>query len=180
MNKQDIRSELVAKRKSLTTNEIKQNSQRVLDRIIHSDVWFNARHVGIYLPFNGEIDLSMLLDESTKDIYIPAIMGQSMQFHRHHANLIIRPHRYGILQPNFIPELEPAALDLCLTPLVGFDMNGNRLGMGGGYYDRYFAGNQQTILAGVAHQFQQVSQLPADPWDVKLQHIFTDQGHITP
>ncbi len=179
MIKQDFRSALLTQRKQLGASQVQANSEHVVKHIINSELWQDSRHIAIYFPFNGEIDLSPLLKETTKDIYLPAIKGQSMQFHCHRPNLILRPHRFGILQPDYVSGHESHTLDLCLMPLVGFDFNGNRLGMGGGYYDRFFANKPPTIMAGVAHSFQHISQLPTDPWDVKLQHIFTEQGHKT-
>ncbi|WP_223787910.1 5-formyltetrahydrofolate cyclo-ligase [Marinicella meishanensis] len=177
MNKQDIRAPLRQQRARLSTAQIQSNSAQVVQHIIESSLWQQALKVAIYWPCQGEIDLTALLTGSDKAIYLPAIQGQNMQFQRHHENLILHPHRYGMRQPAFIEGLTPAPLDLCLMPLLGFDEQGNRLGLGGGFYDRYFADQPPTTLAGVAHAFQQVAQLPTDAWDVKLQHIFTEQGH---
>lgn len=177
MNKATIRSQLQSARKQLTPAEAEQHSQATIKHITASTFWADANHVAIYLPCGGEIDLRPLLDVSAKHFYLPSIKGQHMQFQRWHHKLAINPHRFGMQQPDFINELPPAKLDLCLMPLVGFDGSGNRLGMGGGFYDRYFEHNDHTTLAGVAHQCQQVDSLPVDSWDVKLHHIFTEQGH---
>lgn len=101
-----------------------------------------------------------------------------MQFHLYDEHLRIHQHKFGIKQPIYDDTLKQTELDLCLMPLLGFDLNGNRLGMGGGYYDRYFEDNQNTVLAGVAYRFQHIDKLFADSWDVKLHHIFTEQGHL--
>lgn len=177
MNKQALRAPLRQQRTQLNTDQIKRHSAQVVQHIIAAPVWQQAQHVAIYWPCHGEIDLTALLSNSDKQWYLPAIKGQAMQFQRHHPDLTLHPHRFGMRQPDFIDGLSPAPLELCLMPLLGFDDQGNRLGLGGGFYDRYFAHNMHTILAGVAHAFQQVAQLPTDSWDVKLQHIFTEQGH---
>jgi 5-formyltetrahydrofolate cyclo-ligase len=76
--------------------------------------------------------------------------------------------------------IQPLALDLVLTPLVGFDHKGNRLGMGGGYYDRSFAfllrrqNWKKPRLVGLAYDFQQLDKLPAKNWDVPLTAVATD------
>jgi 5-formyltetrahydrofolate cyclo-ligase len=77
--------------------------------------------------------------------------------------------------------LAPEALDLVLAPLVVFDPQRNRIGMGGGYYDRSFefrkqAGRDAPILIGVAHELQKVEQLIAEDWDVRLDMVVTDGG----
>ena len=77
--------------------------------------------------------------------------------------------------------LAPEALDLVLAPLVVFDPQRNRIGMGGGYYDRSFEFRKQAqrdapILIGVAHELQKVDQLIAEDWDVRLDMVVTDGG----
>ncbi len=176
MNKNEFRAQLRTHRKNLTAQAIKDSSPQVTRHILQSSLWSNNQHIAIYLPFNGEVDLTELLNDSNKNLYVPSIQSERMQFHLFTPELAIKNHRYGIKQPDFVQGLAEPELDLCLMPLVAFDHKGHRLGMGGGFYDRYFANNQHTILAGVAYQFQQIEQLPTDSWDVKLQYIFTEQG----
>ncbi len=85
-----------------------------------------------------------------------------------------------MMQSDFIDGLKRAHLDVCFLPLLGFDALGHRLGMGGGFYDRYFEHNSETLLIGVAHDCQQVDSLPVDDWDVKLHAIVTESQIITP
>ena len=74
----------------------------------------------------------------------------------------------------------PSLLSLVLLPLVAFDAKGNRMGMGGGYYDRAFEFKQKTLsylprLIGLAHELQKKEQLPTESWDIPLFAIFTDK-----
>lgn len=178
MNKSTIRTELLRQRRQMDDALIQKHSAKIIAHICASTIFKEASQVALYLPINGEVDLSALMTDSDKNFYLPSINQQTMQFHRHHSQLILKQHRFGCLQPEFKADHVAPDIDLCLLPLVGFDHQGNRLGMGGGYYDRYFADNDTTILAGIAYLFQQVEQLPTDSWDVKLQHIFTEQGHL--
>ncbi|VAW43935.1 5-formyltetrahydrofolate cyclo-ligase, partial [hydrothermal vent metagenome] len=165
MNKTTIRSQLLKQRKSLNPNQIASLSEKIVKHITQSELYQQANHIALYLPFNGEVDLTALLQVEHKKHYLPSIQGKHMQFQRHTPSLLLKKHRYGIDQPEFIGSLQPVQpvqLDLCLMPLVGFDLNGNRLGMGGGYYDRYFehivTDNNATQLAGIGYQFQQQQQ----------------------
>ncbi len=89
---------------------------------------------------------------------------------------------YGIREPKLIPANRRAAwaLDLVLLPLVAFDALGNRMGMGGGYYDRTFSfkslrkGMTGPNLIGLAHEIQRVEKLPIESWDIPLTSIVTD------
>jgi len=183
MNKTTIRSQLLRRRKRLNKNQITDLSKKIVNSITQSALYQKTNHIAIYLPFNGEVDLSNLLKIKNKHHYLPSIKNQQMQFQLHTPELELKKHRYGIQQPTFIESLEPIQLDLCLMPLVGFDMLGNRLGMGGGFYDRYFAPqktnqNMQTQLAGIGYHFQQQQQLPTQSWDVRIKHLFTEHGYF--
>ncbi len=91
------------------------------------------------------------------------------------ATLAIGPH--GLNQPPAdAPECRP---DIILTPLVAFDARLNRLGQGAGHYDRAFTGLPDAWRVGVAWSVQRVDTLPADPWDVPLHAVITEQGWIT-
>ncbi len=176
MDKAHFRATLSARRKQLSPSWIASHSQQIIQHILKSDIWHNATHIALYLPFNGEVDLRDLLSQADKQLYLPSIQGQQMQFQLFQQHIPLKQHAYGMGQPDFINGLKAPALDLCLMPLLGFDLYGNRLGMGGGYYDRYFAPPNHTVMAAVAYQFQHIEQLPADQWDVKLHHIFSEQG----
>ncbi len=92
------------------------------------------------------------------------------------------PNRFGIPEPVITPRswLRAQELDLILVPLVGFDLEGNRLGMGGGFYDRSLEflhdrrGWIHPKLLGLAHELQKLEALVPSPWDVPLQGIATD------
>jgi 5-formyltetrahydrofolate cyclo-ligase len=77
--------------------------------------------------------------------------------------------------------LQPVELDVVLAPLVVFDENRNRIGMGGGFYDRSFAMRKDAaislpVLIGVAHELQKVEQIIPEDWDVRLDMVVTDQA----
>lgn len=176
MSKSTIRDQLRLRRSGLSEAHRHQANLQIVEHIRNSEFWQQAKAVAIYLAFGDEADISALL-ESTQAIYLPSIKGKDMQFQLFTEGTQFETLGYGLKQPCFIDDLPQDSLDLYLMPLVGFDLNGTRLGMGGGYYDRYFATHHKGIRAGVAYQCQQVEQLPSDPWDVKIQHIFTEQGH---
>lgn len=182
MNKITIRKQLLQRRTSLSNKQSADLSAKIVNHIIGSALYQQAQHVALYLPFNGEVDISALLQLKHKQHYLPSIQGQLMQFQPFNSALSLIKHPYGFSQPAFIESLPAPELDLCLMPLVGFDMHGTRLGMGGGYYDRYFAPKENhtshTQLAGVGYQLQQRDNLPIQNWDVKINHLFTEQGYF--
>ena len=120
-------------------------------------------------------------------MYWPVITGQSLRFgllqSQREDQLQLSPlkaNRFGIAEPDLpASQLLPATrLDIIVVPLVAFDGHGNRLGMGGGFYDRSLADSSghSPLLIGYAHDLQQVNQLPARPWDKKLHAVVTESG----
>jgi 5-formyltetrahydrofolate cyclo-ligase len=150
-------------------------------------------HIAGYLPNDGEISPLPLLhaaQRSGKCIYLPLLAtGKTLLFMRYRPGLTpLRRNRLGILEPYFRSEdlIPPERLDLALLPLVAFDIEGNRLGMGGGFYDRTFAFKQRRaqavgpVLVGTAHQLQKTrDSLAIKRWDIPMDFIATDRALYT-
>lgn len=146
-----------------------------------------ARRIALYLANDGELDpapLARALWRLGKRLYLPVLHPYAegrLWFAEYRPDSRMRRNRYGIPEPDLrhAGQLKAQALDVVLTPLVAFDTDGNRLGMGGGYYDRTFAFTQRQgagrrpLMIGVAHEFQRVERLPAQCWDVRLRAIAT-------
>jgi len=147
-----------------------------------------ARHIAVYIAMDGEIDPAELIAHARtagKTLYLPVLEHADdgiLEFAPWQPETPLYPNRFRIPEPRVSAESLRAAqdLDLVLTPLVAFDVHGNRLGMGGGYYDRSFAflktGVRKPLLIGLAYEFQRVSVLPAEPWDVPLAGVASDGG----
>lgn len=151
--------------------------------------FLRSRRIALYLANDGEIDpewLRQLAESAGKEVFLPLLhpfRHNSLLFQRHQAGRTLASNRFGIAEPRLGDEpLAPAwSLDVVFMPLVAFDSTGNRLGMGGGFYDRTFARaprrhHFRPLLVGLAHAFQQVESLPREPWDIPLDAIATDRG----
>ena len=125
-----------------------------------------------------------------KKCYLPVVSAaipKSLDFYLYEKEDVLVPNQYGILEPeqtNKSPfPLEQ--LEIVLVPLIGFDLQGHRLGTGGGYYDRSFAfllslpKPHQPYLMGLGYQCQAVDALPVDAWDVSLEGLLTEKKLIT-
>ncbi|WP_317932462.1 5-formyltetrahydrofolate cyclo-ligase [Halioxenophilus sp. WMMB6] len=167
----------------------RQAAARQLSRAIYSSQLFlRARHIALYWPMGEEIDPRPLLHFGPlarhKHWYLPVVNQRGyMQFHRYHADAPLAVNRYGIAQPLAHPGrvVDLWRLDLVLMPLVSFDHLGNRLGMGGGYYDRWLATQKRRLrrprLVGIGFYCQKYEQaLPTEPWDQPLDGIVTEKG----
>jgi 5-formyltetrahydrofolate cyclo-ligase len=161
-----------------------------LARLIASTSFFkSSRRLACYFPHDGEIDPRPLMRQAwirKKCCYLPVLsrLQDSLWFARVLPNTRFRRNRFGIPEPVVEKRglLRARSLDLILMPLVGFDLQGNRLGMGGGFYDRSLAFLRyrqywkRPRLMGLAYDFQQVDILTADPWDIPMQAVVTDQA----
>nr|WP_040697546.1 5-formyltetrahydrofolate cyclo-ligase [Pseudoalteromonas citrea] len=143
-------------------------------------------HIALYLSNDGELSTKQLIQHLTEEnhtIYLPIIHpfnGTTLLFQRYEKNSPMIANRYAILEPKLnCSHICPLySLDYLFTPLVAFDEVGNRLGMGGGYYDKTLANYHNTgatkpVIVGLAHDCQKVQQLPIAAWDVPLKHILT-------
>lgn len=174
-------------RRALGQRQRQQAASALCRHLLGSAEFRYSRHIAFYLANDGEIDLQPLLHRAWamgKHCYLPVLgLHKRLWFAPYGADTPLRPNQFHIPEP----ELQWSAMrrlngiDLVLMPLVAFDMQGNRLGMGGGFYDRTLAYLlqrkhwQKPRLIGTAHEFQQVKQLPSAPWDIPLHGVATDK-----
>ncbi|MFK8012639.1 MAG: 5-formyltetrahydrofolate cyclo-ligase [Marinicellaceae bacterium] len=182
LNKKSKRKKLNQKRNSLNSDQVNEFSLQICLRILDSEVFKSSQCVALYSAFKNEADLSVLLN-SKKKLCLPVVLNNNaMVFHYCDVNTSFSKNKYGILEPQNDKIVNTNEIDLCLLPLVGFNRVGHRLGMGGGYYDRYFEHNKSqekpTILVGVAYDFQEDDTIKSESWDVPLDLIFTNKEVI--
>lgn len=186
--KQQLRQQLRLKRRSLSTFQ-QQKAAIALDKCLaRSGLLIRFKHIAFYLANDGEIDPGLVIKRARamgRQCYLPVIgPNRQLRFCGYQAGDPLRRNRYGIAEP--LTGVKPRklwALGLILLPLVGFDKAGNRLGMGGGYYDRALSRNSLKlatgpVLVGLAHRCQQTDLLSSDDWDIPLAWIATDTGLI--
>ena len=188
-NRAQIRHDIRKARNNLSKNQQELAAESLKVNFIQHLKRYNTTEnsqIALYLSNDSELDTSLLIKELwTKNhlVYLPVIHpfnGTTLYFQRYEENSPMRANRYAILEPKLnCSQICPLQdLDYLLMPLVAFDSHGNRLGMGGGFYDktlaRYHNENwQKPQLIGLAHQCQHVESLPVEPWDVPLNFIIT-------
>lgn len=148
-------------------------------RIMRTSWWRKARHIAFYWPADGEVSLLPLLRQSLrrgKDCYLPVVRGRELEFRRFQPGRTLHRNRYGIPEPRDTEPRDARRLDVILLPLVAFDLDCNRLGMGAGFYDRALATkhHRSPLRIGIAYELQRIPQLPVDPWDVPLHGVVTE------
>ncbi len=192
-SRSDLRKQLRARRMQLTPLQRSKAAEKMAEQIAASRLFCNSQRIAAYLPVNGEIDPTPLIEiawSMHKRIYLPVLTPAydgKLWFVRYDVNSRMVKNRFRIPEPvaGQRQRIRSIALDLVLTPLVGFDNKGNRLGMGGGFYDRTFAflnrrkHLKKPCMLGLAYENQRVGKLKNEAWDVKLHSVATELGYFS-
>lgn len=192
-DKRHIRSLLRKKRNTLTHYQQIHAAHKLARRIRSLRVFINAKHIAFYFSNDGEISPKIILQLALrlgKQCYMPKIANKHLNFLNYKAGDSLKKNRFGINEPKpSAKKIRAEQLDIVFLPLVGFDSHGNRLGMGGGFYDRSFSfkknpnKNQKKYtyrkakpyLFGLAHHLQKVDTIPTESWDIDLNAIISDR-----
>ena len=184
-NRHTLRQHFRDRRNQLTQAEQALASEELLKQCLNDKRFVNASRLAFYLASDGELDPRSIIEycwHNKKEVYLPVLhpfTAGYLLFIRYTPDSQMVVNRYGIAEPKLecnaicpVPDL-----DIIFTPLVAFDADGNRLGMGGGFYDRTLAPIHQQQLnvdvMGLAHDCQQADGLPIQHWDIPLSTILT-------
>ncbi|MGO4998699.1 5-formyltetrahydrofolate cyclo-ligase [Oceanisphaera sp. W20_SRM_FM3] len=193
LSRQQLRQQVRLTRRQLTSTEQTQAAVQLVSQVANIPQLAQAKAVALYLANDGELDPWPLINwywSQGCHVYLPVLhpfCQGHLLFLRYQPDTLMHTNALGILEPKLdIRLLAPKnALDIIYTPLVAFDVQGNRLGMGGGFYDRTLCQNADTHsgqhssqhssprAVGLAHDCQQVAALPIASWDVPLVGVVT-------
>ena len=178
MNKSEIRKKILKIRKKKFSNKIRIDVSSILK--ILRKIKYKKKNIGGYYAYNYEIDIMQALEkfeELNYSISLPKIGKNSeMDFFEWSNNDPLNINIFGIPEPVSKKKKIP---DILLVPLVAYDKNSNRIGYGGGFYDRYIERIKKikkVITIGLAYSFQKVKKVPIDKHDVKLDFIINEKN----
>ncbi len=177
LSKKELRRTLLQKRQSVTLLEWREKSDRLTTNIQNSVIFNQANTILAFFSFRQEPDISSLYTNTNKRWGFPRCVDKSLVWHSWQPDDTINIGAYGITEPHHeAPIIEIEEVDLILVPCVGCDVQGYRLGYGGGYYDRLLnsPGWQTKATIGVVFDFAYLSQLPVDSWDKPLERVMTE------
>lgn len=174
-----LRAQMKAARARLLSSEIAEKSARVAENVRAMDVYRAARRILCYASVGGEVDTRALIQAmfaDAKQVCLPVVESRGCMA----ARLLRAPDAlaagaYGIPVPDGGAEAAPSSIDLVLAPGLAFDRAGGRLGMGGGYYDRFLPACSAAACA-LAYEFQLVQAVPVAPHDGRVQWIATERA----
>lgn len=194
--RQALRQLIRQYRRAVPAEKNRQDSSSICDQLINSLAYQASTHIALFLAADGELDVSAVASRAVADgkqCYLPvSLMDGSWQleFHPWTPGAPLFRTQLGVLEPERHGQARnPADLDLVLTPLVAFDPDCYRMGMGKGFYDRTFAfrrGDSKGVqanstetehpwLVGIAHGCQLVEDLEPNWWDVPLDAVITPE-----
>ncbi|MCU1795952.1 5-formyltetrahydrofolate cyclo-ligase [Pectobacterium polaris] len=188
-SRQQIRQAVRQRRRLLTPEQQTYFALQACERVIAHPKIIRAESVAVFLSFDGELDTSPLIQQlwqQEKRVYLPVLhpfRAGYLLFLRYAPDTELVRNRLKIMEPRLdVRQVLPLPqLDILLTPLVAFDHLGQRLGMGGGFYDRTLQYRNQMSRGpypiGLAHDCQQVNALPVESWDIPLPEIITPSRH---
>ena len=177
MNKSEIRKKIIRIRKKNNSVDLKINYQNILKILKKKRII--VKTIGGYYPYNYEVDSMKILEKFEKKNYLitlPKIKkNYQMDFFYWSKKDPLVINKYGIPEPISNEVQYP---DILLVPLVAYDENLNRIGYGGGFYDRYIKKikkNKKIVTIGLAYSFQKVKKIPINRYDIKLDYIITEK-----
>ena len=185
LNKKNIREEIIDKRNNLIL-DIKQNyDSLIFEEIINSEIYKKSKKIFTYISFGSEVDTIKLIKYSfsnNKEVYVPKINKQTkdmiaLKIHNFN-NMSV--DKWGIIEPNSVDKTNIGTdFDLIIMPGIAFDKQGNRVGYGGGYYDKYISKlNNTSNLLALAYDFQMIQDIESESHDIKVDFILTNKGFI--
>ena len=175
-----LRQSLRNQRNALSKNERLQCAEQLLAKVQQITSFQSGQKIALYLANDGEIDpkhIQNFLKNQGIIVYLPIIDDKILKF----AKIInkFKKNKFGIDEPVTTEILNAEQLDIIFMPLVGFDTQKNRIGMGGGFYDRTLAFKKQQAkstnpkLIGLAFDCQKIDKIMAEEWDVPLDTVIT-------
>jgi len=187
-----IRQQKRQQRRALSPQLQIRHAIQLNRQLVKLAAYRRSKHIACYLANDGEISPHKIIEhawQQNKTIYLPVLapLQKTLYFAPYTPHCGLTGNRFNINEPDCHPSKWRRAwqLDLLLLPLVAFDINKNRIGMGGGYYDRTLSYlNRHTLwkkprLIGLAHETQKSDKLPVQQWDIPLNMVVTDKKIYT-
>ena len=185
MTKTDIRKSMKDKRRSLTENEMELASKEVFRHIVTFEPYRNVDTIYCYASYKEELSTSEIIKQmlnTGKKVALPKVEGENLQFYLITDYSQVTSGYQGIPEPvtnmKALPTIDKPSL--MLLPGLAFTKTGERLGYGGGFYDRYLASIEfgAFVTCGLGYDFQVVETLPVDERDMSIEYVITPKEVI--
>lgn len=179
--KKEIRAKILKMRQALPKEEVREKSLRIMRRIEETETFKNADNLLAYIDFRGEVATGTLIEkawELGKKVYVPRVAGKEMEFYQIHSFEDLEKGAYGILEPKKecpVYEAGEGQTTLAILPGSVFDKKKNRVGYGGGFYDRYFEKRKDICRIAAAYEMQIVEEIETEEFDLPADYVTTEE-----
>lgn len=180
-NKKEIRKEVLKIRSNLTETEIAYRSNIICRKILNTKEYNEANDICLYMPMRNEVDVTLLIKEIIKDkktVWLPRINGEIMDFYYYDENTKLVDGPFNTKEPFSEMKLVPNDNTLIIMPGAAFTVEGDRIGYGGGYYDKYLEKYPCCKTTAVCYDFQIVNNIPTEEHDIKPGKVVSDMNLI--
>lgn len=179
-DKKILRRQMKKQREAMSREEMFSKSEQIFEQLITVPEYKHSDKIYTYVSMNNEVDTIMLIDYSLsidKRVFVPKVIGNHMEFYEISDISELSSGYFGIYEPD-INGKEPdySRTGFMCMPGLAFDLSFNRLGYGGGFYDRYLAQENRLYKAALAYSYQLVPAVFAEPTDVKTDMIITESN----
>ena len=174
MDKKALRREIREKKRAMPEAEIVFRSERLAELFVNSEAYQNAKTVYGYLPYNQEVRTVPMLQQALRDgkrVAVPKIYGDTMKFLYLDDLSKVEKNDMGIPEPIADDPVAEDETALVLMPGLAFTKKGDRMGYGGGFYDRFLAQEPHQPTLALCYEFQIVDNLPTEEYDIPVDTV---------
>ena len=181
---QQLRKKALTARRSLSADMRAAASEIICKKVVASNAFKSSQLIACYLPMRDEVDTHFIIERAwraNKRIFVPIVRNnENMLFREMRPNTTLIRNSMSIWEPEAGAIASPRELQMVVTPLVAYDQSNNRIGMGGGYYDRHFSFLRhrkvwlKPKLIGLAFECQKVEEITPNAWDIRLFKVFSE------
>lgn len=178
MNKRNIRSLISEKRDNIPKNEKDFLDKKIINIFTNLEEFIVSKNICIYVNYKSEINTQKIIKialENNKNIYAPRIKkNREMEFIKIKSLDDLEKNKMGILEPKLSLKESVEKIDINILPGLAFDLEGGRIGYGGGYYDRYFYG-KECLNISLCYEIQIIDRVPMESHDIKYDYLISEE-----
>lgn len=181
MKKDEIRKNMIEKRNLLSKETVEKNSNIIIEKL---DIYIRkAENIMIFMNMGNEVEITKIIKlYSDKNFYIPKTLpNKEMKISRYNENELVL-HKFGYYESKSDIFSDENILDLIIVPALAFDISKNRIGFGGGYYDKFLhkirKNHNNPLIIGICYDFQLLDNIPSEEHDVKVDFVITEKRSL--
>ena len=173
MDKIELRAHIKALKKQHTKEQLQEQSEAILGKLEQHSAFIRAERVMLYSALPDEVQTQAFLEKwhLRKILILPTVVGDDIIPVEYGKDTTFAVGDFNIMEPQNEPYT--GDFDLIVVPGVAFDRDGNRLGRGRGYYDRFLSQHLDVRRIGICFDFQLVDEVPAEPFDIRMDEVLT-------